>query len=61
MHLNIHLNKDEISEALKVYIESKGFTIDGKPMVTMAVEKGDQREQETWSAVLVGCRELKKE
>ena len=55
MFINVHLDKKEITEALKNYLEKKGYFTEKEPLITMEVSKGDARESEIWDATISGC------
>ena len=55
MFINIHLDKKEITEALKSYLETKGYFTEKEPLITIKIDKGDAKEQEFWDATISGC------
>lgn len=61
MYINVHLDKEEITQALKEYVEKSGFLVKGTPLVQIEINKGDAREPETWNAVVCGCKQIAKE
>lgn len=58
MLINVHLDKDEITTALKEYLERNDFLVEKNPLIQLKIEKGDAREQEIWDATISGCNPI---
>ena len=59
MFINVHLDKKEISTALKEYLERNGFEVKAAPLIIMSAMKGNVREPETWNAMVCDCKKTK--